>query len=213
MATKLAVINGALVDIGNERISDTGEGIKASNETTAVWDRVVADCLSAGSWNFAMETIKADADTGVTPEFGYSEVFAKPSDWVRTFAASGDEYFSYPLTRYYDDSNFWSADVTPVYFRYVSNSTNLGLDLTRWPAKFTRFVELELAERVCLTLTQNNSLKDEVGKIRDKARREALNIDAMNEAQPRFAPPPSWTQARWGRTGRRDRGPSGNLIG
>ena len=214
MVSKLSVINGALVDLGNERLVDTGDGIKASNETTAVWSNVVNECLSAGSWNFAIETIQADADTGVTPSFGYTEVFAKPSDWVRTIGVSGDEYFSYPLTQFVDDANFWSADITPVYFRYVSNDTGLGLDLTRWTPKFTRFVELELAHRVCLALTQNNALKEDIGKQRDKARREALNIDAMDESNPKFAPPSSWTQARWGVSGsRRDRGRRGSLIG
>lgn len=212
MATKLAVINAGLVELGNERITDTGEDIKAARETTAVWGDVVAECIASAHWNFAMETIKAEADTGVTPEFGYTEVFAKPSDWVRTSAVSEDEYFANPLVSYYDDANFWSADCTPLYFRYVSNDTGLGLDLTRWPAKFSRFVSLEIAERVCLALTQNNSLKETIGKARDKARKEAKLIDAMDEAQPKFRPTSSWTQARWGRAGR-DRGPRGSLIG
>jgi hypothetical protein len=213
-ATKLGVINASLVELGNERITDTGEDIKAARETTAVWSDVVAECIASGHWNFAMETIKAAADTGVTPEFGYTEVFAKPSDWVRTSGVSEDEYFANPLINYYDDANFWSADVTPLYFRYVSNDTGLGLDLTRWPAKFSRFVSLEIAERVCLALTQNNSLKENIGKLRDKARKEAKNIDAMDESQPKFRPTGSWTRARWGSSGgSRDRGSRGNLIG
>lgn len=213
MVSKLGLYNGALVSLGNERVTDTGEDIKAARELTAVYDQVVSECLSAGSWNFAMETIKATADTGVEPAFGYTEVFAKPSDWIRTFAVSEDEYFTNPLIHYYDDSTFWSADVSPLYFRYVSNDTGLGLDLTRWTPKFTRFVELELADRVCLTISQNNSLKEDIGKQRDKARKEALNQDAMNEATPKFRPTSSWTQARWGRTVGRDRRRSGSLIG
>ena len=213
MANKLGVINAALVELGNERITDTGEDIKAARETTAVWSDVVNECIASGFWNFAMETVKAAADTGVTPGFGYTEVFAKPSDWVRTAAVSEDEYFTQPLTQFVDDANFWSADVTPLYFRYVSNDTGLGLDLTRWPAKFSRFVSLELAERVCLSLTQNNAMKERVGGLRDKARKEAKNIDAMDEAQPKFRPTSSWTQARWGRSVGRDRRRSGSLIG
>ena len=211
--TKLAVINASLVELGNERITDTGENIKAARETTAVWDQVVAECIASAHWNFAMETVKAVADTGVEPEFGYTEVFAKPADWVRTSGVSEDEYFTYPLLDYYDDANFWSADVSPIYIRYISNDTGLGLELTRWPAKFSRFVSLEIAERVCLALTQNNSLKEQIGKARDKARKEAKNIDAMDENSPRFAPPNSWTQARWGRSSGRDRGRRGSLIG
>lgn len=213
MSTKLGVINDGLVELGNERITDTGDAIKAARETTAAWGQVVAECIQSASWNFAMETIKATSDTGVTPTFGYTEVFAKPSDWVRTFAVSEDEYFTNPLIHYYDDSNFWSADVSPLYFRYVSNDTGLGLDLTRWPAKFSRFVSLALAERVCLALTQNKSLKKDIGDLRDKARKEAKLIDAMDEATPKFRPTSAWTQARSGHSMNRDRTRGSSLIG
>ena len=210
--TRLKLWNGALVALGHRRLSDTGEAVESGRELTAVHDQVVAECISAGSWNFAMETIKADADTGVTPEFGYPKVFAKPSDWVRTIGVSDDEYFSRPLLHYYDDSNFWSADNTPIYVRYVSNDTGLGLDLSRWPAKFTRFAELEFADRVCMKITQNASLKETIGKERDKARKAALNQDSLNEPNPKFPPPSSWTLARGGSRGG-DRGGRGSLTG
>ena len=213
MATKLGVFNGALTEIGARRLSDTGEDVEPGRELVAAYDRVVADCLAEASWNFAMETVKADADTGVTPEFGFSEVFAKPSDWVRTISISEDEYLNFPLLHYYDDVNYWSADVTPIYIRYVSNSESLGLALTRWPATFTRFVELELAERVSYRLTQNASLREEIGKRRDRARVNAKNQDSLNEPQPKFPPPGSWTMARGGRVGRRDRGSRNSLTG
>lgn len=213
MAVKLDVWNAALDELGHEPLSDTGEAVTAGRIMTRRYPRVVADCISVGSWNFAMETIKAEADTGVTPEFGFTEVFAKPSDWVRTIGVSMDEYFSFPLLHYYDDVSYWSADASPIYVRYVSNDTGLGLELTRWTPLFTRYVELELAHRACLKLTQSNSLKEEIGKQRDKARKAALNLDAMNQAQPVFPPPGSWTMARGGRSARGDRGSRGSLTG
>jgi hypothetical protein len=213
MATKAGIFNAALTELGHRTLSDTGENVEAGRVLNARYDRVVADCLSAGSWNFAMETIKAVADTGVTPEFGPTEVFLKPSDWVRTFALSTDEYFNFPLLDYVDDASFWSADSSPVYVRYVSNDTGLGLELTRWPAAFERYVELELAVRSAKKLTQDTQLRDELKKDRDKARLRALNHDAMNEANPKFAPPGSWTRSRGGRSGRGDRGSRGSLTG
>jgi hypothetical protein len=212
MATKLALFNAALLEVGHTTLTDTGEAVEAGRVLNEVYSQVVDECLAVGSWNFAMETIKAEADTGVTPEFGFTEVFAKPTDWVRTIGISQDEYFAYPLLHYYDDANFWSADVSPIYVRYVSDDTGLGYELTRWPAAFARYVGLELADRICLRVTQNLSLREEIAAKRDKARTRALNHDAMNEPQPKFAPPGSWTTARWGRSGG-DRGNRGSLIG
>lgn len=213
MVTKLQIFNGALDELGETTLDDTGEEIESARTLVRRWDRVVADSLASGSWNFAMETIKAAADTGVTPEFGFTEVFAKPSDWVNTVAISEDEYFSYPLTQYFDDANFWSADNTPIYIRYVSNDTGLGLDLTRWPANFTRLVELELAERSAVAITESETKRDAIAKRRDKARRRALAQDALNEPQPKFPPPGSWTLSRSGRIGLRNRGSRNSLTG
>ena len=214
MATKLGIYNAALRELGVRPLSDTGEAIKAGRVVTGHYDDVLADCLAEGSWNFAMETIKAEYDTGITPNFGFSKVFAKPGDWVRTIGISEDEDFNYPLLDYYDDANFWSAHNSPIYARYVSDDTGLGKELSRWPPSFRRFVELELADRSCIELTESMSLQDKLEKKRDKAKTKALNHDAMNEPNPKFTPSGSWTRSRWGRSGNRlDRGSRTNLTG
>lgn len=213
MVSKLEIFNAALDELGEAPVSDTGEAIESARVLVRRYTRVVADCLAAGSWNFAMETIQADADTGVTPTFGYSKVFAKPADWVNTVAISGDEFFTFPLTSYFDDSNFWSADFSPIYVRYVSSDTGLGLDMSRWTANFTRYVELELAERVCNKITQSETKREAIGKLRDKARTRALAFDALNEPQPKYPPPGSWTMSRSRGTASRERGNRNSLIG
>lgn len=212
MATKQQLYTGALYELGNRKVltTETGEARRALDD---VYNEVVAECLETGSWNFAMETVQLDADTGITPNFGFTKVFAKPTDWVRTHAISGDEYLNFPLMQYYDDSNFWSADITPIYARYVSNDTGLGLDLTRWTTLFTRYVQISLAERVCMRLTQDKGMWEKLEKKRALARREAKNADAMNEASVKFKPAGSWTESRSGRSGWGDRGNRGSLIG
>ena len=213
MTTKLQVFNGAIIEIGHRRIEDTGAVDEVADDIRAVYDQVVEECLAAGSWNFAMETVKLDADTGVPVNFGYTEVFAKPPDWVRTHGISLDERFTMPLFHYYDDVNYFSADSTPIYLRYVSDDTGLGLELNRWPASFTRYVQLELAARISNRPTSSSSLRAEILKLRDKARTTALNHDAMNEAQPKWLPDSAWTLARGGRSRRNDRNPTGSLTG
>lgn len=211
MATKIDLFNAALTEIGHRRLSDTGEEVEAGRVLNERYNSVVEECLISASWNFAMETVKVTSDTGVTPSFGFTEIFAKPADWLRTISVSQDEYLNLPLLEYYDDSNFWSADITPLYIRYVSKDTGLGFELTRWPPSFTRYVELELAARISLRLNQDGPEREAIKDSRDKARRRALSHDAMNEAQPKFTPAGSWTSARGSR--RRDRGSRNSLTG
>jgi hypothetical protein len=213
VTTKAGLFNNCLVELGHRPLEDTGEAVEAGRLLNQVYSQVTAECLSAGSWNFAMEDASLTGDTGlISDRVGFRYGFSKPTDWVRTIGVSLDEYFSVPLIDYYDDADIWKADSTPIYVRYVSNDTGLGLDLAKWPAMFTRYVELELASRVGFKITASDSTMERVEAKRDKARTRALNVDAMNEAQPKFAPPGSWTTARWGRGGG-DRGSRGSLTG
>lgn len=210
--TKQSLFTNALMELGDYNV-DTGEDVESARALVAIYDKVVEDCLNKGSWNFAMSSSQFNADTGVEPNFGYTEVFAKPSDWIRTHALSLDEYFNTPLAEYVDENGYWYSDSTPIYVRYVSNDTGQGLDLGKWPRSFTRYVELELAARVCYRLTQDKSLREEIKKMRDDAKKMALSHDAMNDAQPKFRPIGKWGKARSGWNSFDDRGRRNTLTG
>ena len=209
--TKNGLFRNALIAIG-ERPVDTGAEVESARSLVEVYDRTVEDCLSAGSWNFGTITTVLKGDTGLATSdtglgvYGPRYGFTMPSNYVRTVAISGDEYFSQPLSGYTQENNQIQADTTPIYLKYISSDTGAGLELTSWPRAFTRYVELELAARVCDRLTQSASKTDQVEGRRDKARRTALNHDAMNEQNPKFKPDGSWTQSRSGRSAGRDRG-------
>ena len=196
MATALGLYNDALMELGEATLSSLSEERKGRRVLDSIYDAVLAECLEAGSWNFAMRTVQLDADTGITPAFGYTEVFAKPTDWVRTIGISTDDRFGNSLNRYWDDVNYLSSDVTPIYFRYVSNNASWGLDLTKWPASFTRFVVVALADRGCMAITQSESRKDKLERYTlPAAKRRALARDAMNEPPGRI-PPGTWVRSR-----------------
>ena len=54
-ATKLGLFQAALTELGEETTNDTGEAVDSVRVLVQRYDRVVADCLSVASWNFAME--------------------------------------------------------------------------------------------------------------------------------------------------------------
>ena len=212
--TKLQLYNAALIEVGDRTLASETENVEARRLLDSVYDAALEECLSAGEWNFAVRPVQVDADTRISPNFGETEVFAKPSDWIRTFAVSGDENFAYPLTNYQDEPSRWVSNISPMYIKYVSNGVDYGLKLTAWPRAFTRYVELELAYRICGRINQNRSMREVIDRDRRRAKRQALNEDTMNEAQPKFFPSGSWTTARWGRgAGRQDRGSRNNLTG
>lgn len=213
MATQLGLYNAALNEIGEERLASLTDNTPARHVLDSVYDNVCADCLEAADWNHSIREIQAAADTGVTPNFGFTEVFDKPSDWVRTIALADNESYWPPLAdhQYEDSVGFWSANTTPIYVRYVSNGTSYGLNLDIWPRSFTRFVELELARRIVKRLTQNEGDYERLVIDCRRAKRDAMSKDAMNEGM-KFYRASSWNNARGGYS-RRERGNPNSFTG
>lgn len=213
MATKLGLYNDALLELGQRRLASLTEEAEARRVLDDYYDSVLAYCLEQGQWNFAVRSVQIDSDPDIETEFGFQHVFSKPEDWVRTIALSASEYFSPPLidSEYKDETEYWLSDTDPLYLRYISDHEDFGLNLSRWPATFTRFVALELASRSCIRITNGQGDKQRIDKDLKKAKRDALNKDVMNEGT-RFPPEGSWVQARLG-NGRRDRGSRSRLTG
>lgn len=210
--TKLALYNAALTECSERKIASLTEAREPRYILDDVYDRVLAECLQAGQWNFATRSIEISSDPDLTTNFGFAYAFGKPTDFVQTTALSADENMATPLLDYRDETDYWLANADPLYVSYVSNDAEFGLDLTRWPPLFVRYVELALAYRICGRLTNGASLKEAIAKDLKAARGEAKNKDAMNEA-PRFMPQGSWVSARGGGNARNDRGRRGSLTG
>ncbi len=198
MATKLGLYNGALLELGAAQLAATSDATKSRYVLDVVYSDVVADCLQQASWNFALRAVQLDYDSSITPSFGWTYVFAKPTDWMRTTMISGDEMFNLPLNDFGEENANFLANVTPIYVQYVSNGVDYGLDLTLWPRSFARYVEVALAERTCAAITQNQGDKDRLTfKVLPRAKRDAMNKDAMGEGT-KWPPQGSWNNARGG---------------
>lgn len=214
MATsRIDIYNDALLIIGERFLSSLTEDREPRRLLDHVWNNDgVRDCLESGQWYFATRTIRIDFDPGVDPEFGYRYAFEKPSDWVLTSALSADEFFEVPLNSYFDEADYWYADLTVLFVRYISIDGGYGFDFSRWPKKFTKFVSAHFASEIIQKIDPERY--DAVMKIRDKRLTDAKNNDAMADP-PQFPAQGSWSisRSRGYSTSRRDRGNRGSLIG
>lgn len=212
MPGKLSLYNGALREVGERKLASLSENREPRRVLDSIWDdEAVRTCLAAGQWNFATNSIELSYSPSVEPAFGYRYAFTKPEYWVRTVAMCEDERFSSPLLQYQDEGAYWYADLETLYVRYVDSGTSFGLDYSKWPPNFTRYVETWLAARICMSLTQNQSKRDNLERDAEVWLVKAKSTDAMDEAA-RFLPEGSWTRSRRGRNVR-DRGSRSRLIG
>lgn len=218
MATRLQIYNNALQVLGQPFIASLTENTRSRRELDQAWDSGAPDyCLEQGQWQFALRTEKIEPDPDTDTQFGFANAFNKPIDWILTSALCSDERFDTPLLAYTDETDFWFADITPIYVKYVSNDDNYGNNLARWPTTFQDYVATYLAGKVCLSVGAGSEMLSALMKPKDGLLAIALTKARSRAAmtQPtRFAARGSWVNARNGRSnGYRDRGNPGSLIG
>ena len=200
MADKLSVFNSSLRLIKQRKLETLTDAELPRYELDAEYDAAIAYVLEMGLWNFAMRTVAIDEDVSVDPAFGYNYAFEKPSDWVRTsiIAPNPRMFPRMGANEYLDESGYWSANTTPIYVSYVSNGASYGLNLSAWPATFTRAVEFELAYRISPTITSFTDKDSERLELRKhRALKNAASKDALNQA-PTERQPGRLTQSRRG---------------
>lgn len=209
MATKLGVYRAVHLLVKQNAV-----GMAVSDDTQLVntinlaYDAAISHLLEQGLWNFATRTVQAEASDDIESQFGFNFVFEKPGDYAgRLVALSANEYFRPPLQHYHEDGGlegYFFADNDPLYIRYISNSSDYGLNLGAWPASFTRAVEYEIAVRVAPHITNMSAAEmDALQRGAVKTLRDARSKDALNQA-PERPPLGRLVQSRRGSMGLRD---------
>lgn len=205
--TQLTLYNGALILLGERQLASLTENREPRFLLDYVWSQGIVDnCLARGQWYFAMKAAQIDYDTSVTPAFGYTRAFEKPTDWKLTSAVCQDQYLKTPLLRYLDETGYWYADLDTIYVKYVSNDSLYGGDYSVWPDQFREFVEAAMAERIVRALAGGNQeFIDEIKSVLKDRLRIAKNECAM-VGPTTFPAQGSWTRARQSRVRRNDGG-------
>jgi len=221
MSARLDLYNNALLIAGERPLSSLTEETETRRLLDQVWDTNGVDlCLSEAQWEFAMRTLRIDYDPGLTPDYGYTRVFDKPSDWIITSAVCSDEFFKVPLLRYVDENQYWFADIDTIYVRFVSNSASYGGDLSTWPALFREFVATHFATKIILKLTNDSGRlqlfinpSNPMHSLRGRALLAAKSRCAMS-GPTQILPSGNWVNSRLRGASTRDGGNlSGPLIG
>lgn len=195
MATKLEIYNRSLYHVGERKLSSLTENREPRRTLDDHWSSGVGYCLEAALWNFAIRAVEVESSASVTPTFGFTFAFAKPTDWLRTAMLSDNERFDPPLNNYRDEVGYWWADSDPLYVTYVSNDISYGLDLSQWPESFAEYVAVHLARKICKRLTNGSTEHADLRKEEAQCKLTAVSRDAMNEGV-KFRPVGTWVRSR-----------------
>lgn len=202
MATQLSLYQDALGIIGERQLASLTENVEPRRVLDSAWPAARNYCLEHAHWKFAQRTTKISYSPSVTPAFGYTRAFEKPTDLVKLSKLCSDEFFTMPLVRVVEENGFWFTDIDAIYVSYVSNDTAYGYDYSLWPETFSLFVSTYLALRIAARIRPTLDTRA-ISLQYNAAKEDAQAKDAV-QGPTQFPPQGSWNRARrgnssWGR--------------
>lgn len=155
---------------------------------TGAVDRHIRATLEESLWKFGLKTVEIAAAADVSPTDlllvpGYSSAFIKPTDWLRTvrvYTMWGGGPGNETDIPFKEEQNVISADVTPIQYRYISNT---AIDPQHWTELFYFAIESGLRYEAAVT-GGDLAAADNLFLLWQKALGQAKIKDGMNE-QPR----------------------------
>lgn len=166
LINKINVINLALVYLGVNTIADINENNPQAQSMKAVYDIELYSLLREAHWNFALRR-KILNKVNETTDYGYTNVFALPSDYVRTVAVYLLGDLTTPLKQYKVIGNRIHSNQDKLYMEYVYFFD----DTTKFDVSFIKALAYSLATSVSHSLTTMSNEK--VALLEDK-RKDAL---------------------------------------
>ena len=203
--TQETIFNGALTRHLGQRALTTaeisGNTVEAARVLNAIWDdSFIIDCLEDSYWTFATRTSMFDFSPSVQPEFGYLYSYNIPEDHIRLCGFWSDDRQNVPIIKYAEEAGYWFTDFQTVFISYISSSPEYGLDMSRWPPAFCRWIECYLALQACYRITADAALEQRLEKRNKQLRTEARSKNAMQKPTS-FPATGSWVISRqngWG---------------
>lgn len=146
-SSKIEMVNGALVELGAEILSSLSEDKLEVDVANQIYDQVYGDLLAKAPWRFAVK--KADLSHLVAaPLNEWTDQFDLPAQCVRIVGV-------YPRrTAYEVFNNLVYANTATLAVDYVERVSESAL-----PPPFVRLMSLELAVRMCMSITNDEQLK------------------------------------------------------
>lgn len=151
MASKLDIINLALLRIGESPIQSIDEGSTAANTAKLLYDNSRTAILRDFDWNFAMKTIP---QATVESDMPGCIAYVVPADCLRVVELFDGEGGSHSSVWYrvYGKKIYTHEPVG--YIKYVSDEE----DTSKFDSKFTEALTYKLAGELSMSVKQSESL-------------------------------------------------------
>lgn len=168
MATKLTIINAALIALGKEPLSTLDQSARAT-AALSFWDLARDEALRGHPWNFAMKRglLPACSDA---PVWGWSTAYNLPADCLRLHECAERDFTL-------ESGQILCNTAGPLAVRYVARVE----DCTRYDASFAAALSSLLASYLAYPITQSATQQDLQYKIYQQRLAAARSVDAQEQ--------------------------------
>ena len=188
MASTVEICNIALSNLGDQLITSLTEANARARACNLRFNDTRDAVLRSHPWNCAMS--RATLAVSGTPDWGYSNSFALPTDCLRVLDVEN------PDTEWKIEGRNIVSDGSTIKIRYIAQVT----DTTLFDSTLVQAIALKLAWEIAETLTGNIDLKREMWQKYQFAISEARSNDAMEGTPEKI----EWLLARRGYSTRRN---------
>lgn len=168
MASKTHIANLALDIIGEAPITSLTDDAKGARVMNLLFDTCRDAVLRMHPWNFASKRAVL-AEKAQTPAFGFSRVFALPSDFLR-LRRLNDGREPYEL-----EADGLLTNASPAHLKYTAQIA----DTARYDPLFVQVLAAYLASKGALSITNSQSIEARATERFYTELAEARGVDGM----------------------------------
>lgn len=171
MASKIGIVNHALVLLGASRISSLTELTQEATKMSEVYETVRDELLRSHIWNFAIKRASL-AKLVETPAFEYAFYFQLPSDCLRVIKTD-DETVPHKI-----EGKKIATDASTVKIKYIRNDTVES----EYDAQFTAAFATRLAIETVESLPAKSNLLNTLWQLFQVRLDEAKSTNAIENS-------------------------------
>jgi hypothetical protein len=173
----VSICNGALAHLGEDPIVARTDNTKRANLCAQFYDRVRRSVLRSHPWRCAKKRDALPA-LSVAPLFGYAHAYQKPSDYLRAMDLPEDDMPRWEI----EGDTILSGEGAPLNIVYVYDLQ----DASRMDPLLVEIIELELADYMCMPLTQSVNKQQAIQQKLARKKAEARSVSAQEASVREF---------------------------
>lgn len=176
MASSIAICNMALGFLGQNPILNLLDPQNSQEQLCAqYYDVARLAILEEAQWSFAMKRVVIEGEVAA-PEWGYGNAHTLPGDVIRVlFVGLQQDERKFTNFDWRLEDGRILANQNKIFVRYTADVT----DTTKFSPLFVQCLAARLAADMCIAITENRQLKDQLTREYEGKLQMAVTMNSM----------------------------------